>query len=137
MDLVDNDRLDRAQCRSPARAGDEEVQRLRRSDHEIGWLARQRRALRGRRVASAHGDGELRCDETELAGNVRDLLQWSVQVLRDVDRERLERRHVDDLRPPSDLLACVVSAIETVDADEESRQRFPRAGGRRDERVRP
>jgi hypothetical protein len=60
-----------------------------------------------------------------------------VQILRDVDRERLQRGHIEDLRPPGDLLAYVVSAIKTIDADEEPSQRLPRASRRRDERVRP
>ena len=59
----------------------------------------------------------------------------ALEVLGDVDRERLQRRHVDDPRDAVDRLARVVRPVEAVDAHEEPGERLARAGGRGDQRV--
>ena len=135
VDLVDDHGVDRAQGFPPTRAGDQQVERLRRRDDERRRLADHPRPLRVRGVAGAHRDADVGRVETELGGDLGDLAQRSLEVLGDVDRERLQRRHVDDARDAVDRLAGVVGAVEPVDADEEAGERLPRAGRRRDERV--
>src|SRR5690606_7504593 len=88
-------------------------------------------------VARAHADPQVGGVEAQLGRHLGDLAQGALEVLGDVDRERLERRHVDDLRPPGDVLAPGVGPVEAVDADEEPGQRLARTGGRGDERVAP
>ena len=118
-------------------AGDEQVERLRGGDDEARWLAHHRGALRARGVAGAHGDAHVRCAEPELGRDLGDLGQRPFEVLRDVDRERLERRHVDDARDAVDLLAAFVRAVQAVDAHEEAGEGLARPGGRGDQRVVP
>ena len=73
--------------------------------------------------------------ETELARDCGDLAQRPLEVLRDVDRERLQRRHVDDARDAGDRLTRVVREVQPVDAHEEPGERLARTGRRGDERV--
>ena len=54
VDLVDDHRLDRAQRVAAPLAGDEQVERLGRGDHEARRLAHHRGALRAGGVAGAH-----------------------------------------------------------------------------------
>ena len=65
VDLVDDDRLDRAQRLARVR-GQQQVERLRRGDQDVGRLALKARALGLRRVAGADGDG--RGDERRRRG---------------------------------------------------------------------
>ena len=58
-----------------------------------------------------------------------------LEVLLDVDAERLEGGDVDDLGLVGDVLAALVGLVELVDADEEAAQGLAGAGGRGDEGV--
>ena len=55
VDLIDDHRLDRAQP-LPRVRGEQQVQRLRRGDQDVGRIAGEPRALRRRRVAAPHRD---------------------------------------------------------------------------------
>ncbi len=98
VDLVDDHGLDGAQRFATARARDEQVQRLGRGDDEARRLAHHRRALRAGVSPVRTATRMSGAVEAELARDLGDLRQRSLQVLGDVDRERLERRHVDDPR---------------------------------------
>ena len=76
-------------------------------------------ALLRRRVARAHRDRELRVEPGERAA----------QVPLDVVVERLERRDVEQPQPVAGRL------VQPVDAEEERRERLPRARRRLDEHV--
>ena len=91
VDLVDDHGLGRAQRLTAARARHEEIERLGCGDHEAWWAAHHRRALRAGRVAGAHRDADLGRVEPELGGDVRDLGERPLEVLADVDGERLQR----------------------------------------------
>src|SRR5207302_7371668 len=73
--------------------------------------------------------------EAQFHGDIGDLAQRCLEVLLDVDRQRLERRHVHHLGGALDGLAALGRAIQRVDADEEAGQRLAGAGGRGDQRV--
>ncbi len=94
VDLVDDDRLDRLQRLAAAVAGDQQVQRLGRGDHEGGRPADHRRPLGRRGVAGAHAHPDRRRVEPQLGGHRRDLVERPLQVVGDVDGQGLERRHV-------------------------------------------
>ena len=91
MDLVDDHRVDRAQDLTALRGSDQEVERLRRGDHEARRSSQHRRTLGARGVAGAHGNTEQRRVEPELDGDRGDLGQRTFEVLGDVDGERLQR----------------------------------------------
>src|SRR5262249_11764792 len=66
VDLVDNDRLDRAQHVSAAGTGKQQIQRLRRGDDQTWMAAQHLRALCGRGVAGPYSDGDRRWLEAHL-----------------------------------------------------------------------
>ena len=94
VDLVDDDRLDRAQRLAGVRR-QQQIERFRRGDQDVGRLALEARPLGGGRVAGA--DGDRRRDEPIAArrGDLRDAGQRRAEVALDVDRQRLERRDVE------------------------------------------
>src|SRR5205823_13967078 len=116
-----------------ARARHEEIERLGCGDHEAWWAAHHRRALRAGRVAGAYRDADLGRVEAELGGDVRDLGEWPLEVLADVDGERLQRRDVHDPRADRDVDTAVVLPIEPVDRDQERGEGLARAGRGRDQ----
>ena len=73
----------------------QQVQRFRRRDQDVGGLALEARALGGRRVARANRD--VRHDERVAArgGDADDSCNGRAQVPLDVDGQRLERRDVE------------------------------------------
>ncbi len=95
VDLVDDHGIDRAQPIARIRCEKEE-QRLRRRDQNVGRLASEARAVGGRCVARP--DRDLRNGDGGALGpgHVRDARQRRAQVPLDVDRERLQRRNVQD-----------------------------------------
>ena len=136
VDLVDDDRLDRAQELPTLVAGDEQVERLGRGDHEARRLAQHGGALRRswcRRCAPRRGCRARSSPSSAATSAIS--RERAFEVLGDVDGERLQRRDVDDAGEPVDRLAALVGAVEAVDADEEAGERLARAGGRGDQRV--
>ena len=135
VDLVDDDGLDGAEELASPRARDEQVERFGRGDHEARRSAQHRGAFGAGGVAGAHRDAQLGRVEPQLLGDRGDLGERALEVLGDVDRERLQRRDVDDPRGACDLVALLVGAVEAVDADEEAAEGLARSGGRGDQRV--
>ena len=94
VDLVDDHGLDRREGLARLR-GQEQVQRLGRRDEDVRRRARDAGALRGRRVAGAHGHGGDAERVAPPLGGRRDSGERRAQVALDVDGERLERRDVE------------------------------------------
>ncbi len=88
--LVDDDRLDTAQRLAGLR-GEQQEQRLRRGDEDVGRRAQEPAALVGRGVAGPDADGEVRLGQAEPGRGVPDAGQRGAQVALDVDGERLHR----------------------------------------------
>ena len=74
---------------SRALRGEQQVERLRRRDQDVGRLAEHRRALLLRRVAGAHRHRQLRLEPGERPA----------QVPLDVVVQRLQRRDVEQAQP--------------------------------------
>ena len=53
--------------------------------------------------------------EAQLGGDGCDLVERAIEVLGDVDRQCLERRHVDDLGDVADRLPGLVGPVQRVD----------------------
>ena len=116
--LVQDHRLDPTEVLARL-GGEQEEERLGGRDEDVGRRAEHAPALVGRRVPGPHGDGELRAQPGERAP----------QVPLDVVVERLERGDVEQPQP------LPRRAVQPVDADEEGRERLPRAGRRLDEHM--
>ncbi len=143
VDLVDDHRLDAREHRSRLR-GEDQVERLRRRDQDVGRVAHHRGALALGGVARADGHGDVVGDA--------DAAQGRAEVALDVVGERLQRRDVDDAgggarrrgcpsgarpRLNSDLArgGSGRGAAETVERPQERGERLARAGGRRQQHV--
>ena len=124
VDLVDDDGLDGLEPLAALGARDEEVQRFGGGDDEVRWLAQHRGALRAGGVTGADRHPQIGRCVAQLGGDVGDLGQGTVEVLGDVDREGLERGHVDHLSGALDGVAGVVAPVQPVDADEEPGERL-------------
>ena len=116
--LVEDHRLDAAQRLARLR-GEQQEERLRGGDEDVGRSPQHAAALLGGRVAGAHADGELRVEPGQRAA----------EIPLDVVVERLERRDVEQAQSLSGRL------VQPVEAEEERRERLPRAGRRLDEDV--
>ena len=116
--LVEDHRLDGLeQLAAPGR--EQQVQRLRRRDQDVGRRPEHPLAVALRRVTRADAHRERRADPGERPP----------QVALDVVVERLERR---DVEQPKTLAR---RGVQPVDAEEKGREGLPRAGRRLDEDV--
>ena len=135
VDLVDDHGVDRAQHLAALLGGHEQIERLGRRHDEAGRVPEHRRTLGTGGVAGAHRDTDRRRVEPELGCHRGDLRQRTFEVLGDVDRERLERRDVDDPGDVGDVVTRGVLAVQPVDRDEEPGEGLARSGRCRDQRV--
>ncbi len=99
VDLIHDHRLGAAQHGPAPLRGDQEIQRLGGGDQDVRRVLEHGRPLRGGRVAGPDRHPDIRRSQSELAGHRGDLTQRCLQVLLDIRRQRLQRRHVDDLGP--------------------------------------
>lgn len=120
--LVDDDRVHPSEKLARPRRGEHEVERFGRRHEDVRRLPEDGRAGLLRRVASAERGSDGRRRETELGGGLADAGERRFEVLLDVARERLERRHVDHF---DGLGGVEIGApYEGVEAGEERRQRL-------------
>ena len=131
VDLVDDDVLDSAQ-RLTRRRRQHEVERLGRSDENVGWMTQQCTALARGRVAGAQANGRPVDRGTQTLGRQRDAGERSSQVLVDIDRQRPQWRDVED---PRAGLCGRGTGHQTVDTPQECGKRLARTCRREDECV--
>ena len=134
MDLVDDDRADPSEHLPAAGRGDEEVEGLGGRDDDVGRTADHRSACRRGGVAVAHGDAERAHDLADLLADRDDRLERLLEVLRDVDGERPQRRDVEDRRRRQGRTRVPV-AQTAVDRDEESGEGLAGTGRRGEQGV--
>ena len=128
VDLVDDDGADGAEHAAPAGAREEDVERLRGRDEDVGRRARHLGALGRGRVAGADEDADV----GEEGVGVADLREGPLEVLLDVVAEGLEGRDVEDARFVGEVGA---GRQEAVDRVEEGGEGLAAAGGGGDQRV--
>ncbi len=130
--LVDDDGLHTAEHLARLR-GEHEEQRLRRGDHDVGRRRGQPSTVGGRRVTRAQADPDLGHRDAKPVGGVPDAGERGAQVALHIDRERLQRRDVED---PAALLLCRNRCSrQPVERPQERRQGLARTRRRDDERV--
>ncbi len=135
MHLIDDHRLHATQRLTRLRREQEE-QRLRRGDQDVGRAAGEAPSFLGRSVPGADGGGDLRRGEAEVGAGPLDPFQRGAQVAVDVDRERLERRHIQHAAPEGGIVRSG-RGRDLIDRPEERRQRLPGPGRRDDQGVTP
>ena len=136
VDLVDDDRVYRAERGAGPRRRAHEIERLGGRDDERRGLLDHGGTRRRWSVARAHTDADRRSGQAHRFRDGRDLFQGPFEVFGNVDGERFERRHVDNPGNVVGRLAAFVCLVEPIDRYEEGRQRLSRAGRRSDKRVR-
>ena len=131
VNFIDDDRVDRCEPFARVRRQQQE-QRFRRRDQDVGGFASEPGALDGRRIARANRDlGNIHAG-SRGARHVGDADERRPQVPFDVDRQRLERR---DIKDTASLLGWRRGPEhQTVQAPEKRRERLATAGRRQDQR---
>ena len=134
MDLVHNHRLHRLQHLAPACGRQQDIERLRCGDENMRRLLAHLRALPRRCVAGAHRRRDVGERLAALQQRRVDRLQRLLEILVDIVRQRLQRRHIEHprlvrQRPPP---RC---PNQPIDRRQKRRQRFARTRRRRDQRV--
>jgi hypothetical protein len=133
VDLVDDDRLDAAQ-RLTSLGGQHQEQRLRGRDQDVGRRRGDAAALVGRCVTGADADGDVRLGGAEPGRGVPDPRQRGAEVALDVDRESLERRHVEHPAAALPVLGRCRGG-QPVERPQKGAQRLAGPGGSDHQRV--
>ena len=129
VDLVDDDGFYRAKRFACVRS-EEKVERFRRGDEDVAWVAFEAGAIAGAGVAGADADlGEVDGDAFAL-GQVCDAGERGAEVALDVYREGLEGRDIKDLAA---FGGWRLAKHELVETPEEGRQGLAGPGGGEDE----
>ena len=81
------------------------------------------------RVTGAHGDANLRHEQTFLPRKRSDFCKWPLQVLLDVISQGLQRRDIKNLRTINQI-ACKGSTDQRINAGEKGSQGLAGPGGR-------
>ena len=131
VDFVHDHGFDVRQRRSSPR-GEQQEQRFRRRDQDIGRGSLQPIPLAGWRISRPDSDRRFAKRMSFACGERPQSLQRRLEIPRDVDAERLERRDIQ--RVDSGRGGNLLSEGEPVDGDEERGERF--AGARRGEKKR-
>ena len=113
--------------------GQQDVERFRRGDQNVRRAPQHGAALVHQRVAGAHGHADFRHQQAALAGLLQDFAERDLEIFLNVVAQRLERRDVEDFGCVCELAGQRL-AHQAVNAGQERRQRFSRAGGRGNER---
>ena len=125
VDLVDDHRPDTTEHRAAALRCHQEIERLRRRDEEMRRPLQHRCSFRSGGVPRPNGYLDVRGCHSQLRGDLSDLPERRLEVLVDVDRQGLQRRHVHDLRPRRETDVCLFGSVQPVDTDQERRERLP------------
>ena len=96
VDFIHNHGAGRTQHASRAFRGQQNVQRFRRSDQNVGRPLAHLLAFPHGRVAGAHGGADGREQDSLFSGQRGDFGERRVQIFADIVAERFERRDVDD-----------------------------------------
>jgi len=91
MDLVHDDRPD-ARQHLPGATREQQEQRLRRGDQDVGALPGEQPAVLRRRISGPHRDRHLRQGQPTGVREATDAGERRAQVAFDIDGQRLERR---------------------------------------------
>ena len=132
VDFVDDDGADVAEVLAGFSGGEEDVERFRRGDEDVGRVAEHGGAVFGEGVSGADAGANFGGEVAAFEGELLDFAEGLVEVFLDVVGEGFEGGDIDDLRAGGEGADDGV-AEELVDADEEGGEGFSGAGGGGDE----
>ena len=135
MNLVDDERVGGSKGRSRLTRGAHEVERFGCGHHEGRRLLDHRCSLRPWRVARTNSHADRWGGKPHGFRHRGDLQERSLKILRDVDRQRLQRRDIDHPGDVVGSLAAFVGFVQAVDGNQESGQGLARSGWCGDQRV--
>ncbi len=130
VNLVDDAVTDPAQGFAST-GGQEQVQRFRRGDENMGRLAQEPLPFHLRSIAGADGNVDFRQWLLEAPGKIRNAFQGNLQIAIDVVIERFQRRYVQDLHSGGNRIL----PPQSVKAGKERGQGLARSGRRQDEGI--
>ena len=133
--LIDDDRAHITEDRSRLR-GEEEEERLRCRDEDVGWGGGHAPSFVRGGVTCAHADADVGHVESESLRLALDSGEGCAQIALDIYRERFERRDVEDAGAIHRVARDGI-ADQIIDGREEGREGLARAGGCDDEGVAP
>src|SRR2546425_13259145 len=102
MNLVDDHPADAGKDLA-GRTRQEQEERLRGRDQDVGRMAPDLPAVAGRRVARADRDADRRLREADTLRLQPNAAQWGLEVTRGIDRKRLRPPGVER---PAPLVLC-------------------------------
>ncbi len=97
VNLIDDDAAHAREHGAPGLRAEEDVERLRRRDHDVRRPPAHALPLVLRRIAGAHEGADLDIGQPHRAQLVADARQRRLEIAADVVGERLERRDVEDV----------------------------------------
>ena len=136
VDLVDDDRAQRAEHPASTKSREQDVQRLGRRDEDVRRRAHHPRARRRGRVTGTHADSNLGEVDVGSAEPIAQLRQRPFEISLDVVVQRLERRDVEQMNRVRER-AFEPGGDERVELPQECGERLSRARRGEDERVLP
>jgi hypothetical protein len=134
VDLIDNHRPRRREHGPAGLGAQQDVQRLRRGDHDMRRPAAHAIALARRRIAGAHPGADVHRGQTAFAQSRGDAGERRFQISLDVVGERLEWRDVNKLRLVPKI-ALEALANEAIDCREKGGKRLARSGRSGDQDI--
>ena len=134
MDFVDDHRPSARQHLAPGLRAKQNVKRLRRRHQDVRRTAAHPLALGGGRVTRSDPGADFDIGKPAPTQLLPDAGQRRLEVAMDVVRQRLERRHIDDLRRIGERPLETLSH-QLVDRSQKCRERLARSRRRGDEGV--
>ena len=134
VDFVDDHRPRGLEHRAAGLRAEQNVERFRRRHQDVRRTAAHPAALGGGRVARSDPGADFDIREPAPAQLLPDAGQRRLEIAMNVVRQRLERRHVDDLRRIGEL-ALETLSNQVVDRSQKGRKRLARSRRRGDEGV--
>ena len=133
VNLIDNDRVHSAQGFGGLR-GEQQVERLRGGDQDLGGITRKAGTFALRRVAGAHTDGGLAKFDAHAPRHVAHADQGRAEVALHIHGESFQRRDVND--PAAFFLAWRRGLQhQAIKTPEKGGKRLAGSGGRQDQRT--
>ena len=134
MNFVDDDRARGRQHLAAGFRAEQDVKRLRRRHNDMGWAAAHALAFSRRRIAGPYPGADLDIGQSPSPEMFANAGQRHFQITVDIVRQRLKRRHIDNLGRVGERSAQPL-ANEIIDRGEKRGQCLAGTSRRSDQRM--